>query len=170
MVTPVVLPASPAWIERVKEKALTNMKQHGSCTQSILAAFMEELGLRDGLVLRAAGALHGGMLYSLTCGVHAGAAMVLGLLIGRERLEQGMDGLFPITGPAQELVKRLNRRLGSSSCRELTGVDFADLEAAFRFYASKDHEKCFERVVQGTEETALLLKELGEQGQLFRTE
>ena len=170
MVKSVALPQSPDWVEKVKEKAFHNMSRHESCTQSILAAFMDELGIEDPLVIRAAGALHGGMVSSLTCGIHAAGTMVLGLLIGREKLERGLDGLLPIVVPAQELIKRLNRRLGSSSCKELTGVDFTDMEAAIGFYAAGENAKCFDLVAQGAEEIALFLKELEESGQLFRPE
>ncbi len=168
MVKPVELPKSPDWVARIKEKAFSNMKQHESCTQSILAAFMDELGIDDRLVIRAAGAFHGGIVCSYTCGIHAAGAMVLGLLIGREALERGLDGLLPIVGPTQELMARLNRRLGSSSCKELTGVDFTDMEAAIGFYARGENEKCIERVAEGAEEIASLLKELEAKGQLFR--
>jgi hypothetical protein len=169
MIQPVALPESPEWIERVKEKAFRNMSQHESCAQSILAAFLDELGIEDPLVLRAAGALHGGLVSSLTCGIHVAGVMVLGLIVGREKLEGGLDGLLPIVIPAQELVKRLNKRLGSSSCRELTGVDFTDMEAAVRFYASGENKKCFDRVAEGAREIALVLKELQAGGELFRS-
>lgn len=169
MVKTVALPESPQWVQRVKGRAFENMSRHESCAQSILAAFLEELGLEDPLVLRAAGAFHGGLVSSLTCGIHLAGVMVLGLLVGREKLEGGLDGLLPIVVPAQELVRRLNRRLGSSSCRELTGVDFTDMEAAVRFYAAGENRKCFDRVAEGAEEIALALQELQAGGQLFRT-
>ena len=168
MVKPVTLPESPDWVERVKEKAYNNMKNHESCAQSILAAFMDELGINDPMVLRAAGAFHGGMVSSLVCGVHAAGLMVLGMLVGRENLELGLDGLLPIVMPAQDLIKRLDKRLGSSSCKELSGVDFTDAEAAINFYVTKENEKCFGLVAEGTEEIALFLKELEEGGMLFR--
>jgi C_GCAxxG_C_C family probable redox protein len=164
------LPNSSDWVSRVKAKALNNMTQHESCTQSVVAAFMEELGIKDPLVIRSAGAMHGGMLCSYTCGVHVAGAMVLGLLMGREDLEQGLDGLLPIVGPTQELMARLNEKLGSHSCKELTGVDFTDLEAAMVFMNSKDHDKCLERVAEGAEEIGLFLKQLEERGELFRAD
>ena len=168
MVKAIILPQSSDWTSKVKERALRNMMQYESCTQSILAAFMEELGIRDPLVIRSAGALHGGILCSLTCGVHIAGAMVLGLLMGRDKLEQGLDGIIPIIPPAQELMMRLTKRLGSHSCKELTGVDFTDLNEAIRFYSSKEHEKCLERVEEGAYEIGLFLKGLEEKGELFR--
>ena len=169
MVIQIELPKSPDWVERIKEKAFRNMSRHESCAQSILVAFMEELGIKDPMVIRSAGAFHGGMVSSLTCGIHVSGAMVLGLLIGREKLDGGLDGLLPIVMPAQDLIKRLNKRLGSSSCKELTGVDFTDMEAAIQFYASGENTKCFNRVAEGAEEIAIFLKELEQTGQLFRS-
>jgi C_GCAxxG_C_C family probable redox protein len=169
MIEYISLPQGTTWISRVKEKSRDNMMRYESCTQSILAAFMQELGIEDPLVIRSA-AMHGGMLCSLTCGIHTAGLMVLGLLMGREKLEQGPDGLFPIIVPGQELVGRLTRRIGSHLCREITGVVFTDLEQAMKFYASKENEKCFALVAEGAEEIALFLKELEEKGELFRLE
>lgn len=168
MVRPVTLPERTDWIERVKDKSRDNMVRYHNCTQSILAAFMEEFGLDDPLVISAAGAMQGGMLTSLTCGVHTAGMMVLGLLMGREKLEQGIDAIFPVVVPAQKLIKRLNERLGSHSCRELSGVDFTDLQRAMEFYSSEEHEKCFGYVEEGAEEIALFLKKLEERGELFK--
>jgi C_GCAxxG_C_C family probable redox protein len=168
MVNPVELPQSPDWVEKVKEKAAHNMKTHESCAQSILAAFMDELGMEDPMVLRAAGAFHGGMVSSMVCGVHTAGMMILGMLVGREDLKLGLDGLIPIVMPGQDLIKRLNKRLGSSSCKDLSGVDFTDMEAALNFYVTKENEKCVGFVAEGAEEIALFLKELEENGQLFR--
>ena len=168
MVTQITLPTEPDWPSRIRQKALDNVKRYESCTQSILAAFMEELGLDDPLVLRAGGAMHGGMMTSLTCGVQTAGLMVLGLLIGRENLEEGMDGLFPIVMPAQDLTNRLRARLGSISCRELSGVDFSDLNQAMQFISSGENTKCFEIVADGAEEIAGFLQELSKKGGLFR--
>jgi C_GCAxxG_C_C family probable redox protein len=164
----IILPRGDDWIVRVRTRAEQYMRRYESCSQSVLSAFMEEFGIRDPLVLAAAGGLHGGLTASLTCGVHTGGAMVLGLLMGRTRIEQGLDGLFPIMLPMQELMARLNRRLGSHSCRELTGVDFTDLDQAIKFFASEGHEKCIARVADGAEEISIFLKELNERSQLFR--
>lgn len=168
MVKAVALPESPDWVDQVRKRAFDNMKNHESCAQSILAAFMDELGMNDPMVLRAAGAFHGGMASSLVCGIHVAGLMVLGMLVGREDLGLGLDGLLPIVTPAQDLVKRLDKRLGSWSCKELTGVDFTDAEAAIQFYVTRENEKCFGRVAEGAEEIALFLRELEQGGLLFR--
>jgi C_GCAxxG_C_C family probable redox protein len=168
MVTELTVPADPDWPAKVRARAYHIMSNHEHCTQSIVAAFMEELGIDNPMVLRAAGGMHGGMLRSLTCGIVSAGAMVLGLLMGRENVEEGLDGIFPIVVPAQDLVARLEKRLGTTSCRELSGVDFSDLNAAMQFILSGDHAKCFEHVANGAEEIAHFLQELSAKGELFR--
>jgi C_GCAxxG_C_C family probable redox protein len=168
MVTEITVPTDPDWPARVRARAHHIMSNYESCTQSIVAAFMDELGMADPLVLRAAGGMHGGMVSSLTCGIVSAGMMVLGLLMGRENLEEGIDGIFPIVVPGQDLVARLEKRLGSTSCRELSGVDFTDLDRAMNFISSGENAKCFDLVADGAEEIARFLQELSEKGDLFR--
>jgi C_GCAxxG_C_C family probable redox protein len=162
------LPTDPAWIDQVAETARRYMIDYGSCAQGVLAAFMEALHLENPLVMSAAGAMHGGMLSSLTCGVHTGSMMVLGLFMGRENVHLGREAFFPIMGPGQELIRRLNKRLGGSVCRELSGVDFTDMKQVAGFRGTANWERCLNRGAEGAEETARLLVELNEQGELFR--
>lgn len=168
MLDEIVIPQGEDWIARVRETALARMKQSHSCAQSILSTFMDELGIEDPLVIRAAGAMHTGMLCSLTCGVYTGALMTLGLLMGREKLEVGVDGLYPIMLPGQELVSRLHARLGAHSCLDLVEVDFTDVEQIGEYYASGKPERCGNFVADGAEELGLFLQEKAESGELFR--
>ena len=165
----IMLPDGDEWITRVRENAFENMKRYDGCAQVIVDAFMKELGLHDPMVTRSATAFLGGMLSSYTCGVHVAGMMVLGLLIGREDIEEGLDGVFPIAIPGQGLMRRLNEKIGSHSCKELTGVDFTDLNRALEFHASKEHEKCYTRVADGAQIIASFLKELNEKDELFRS-
>ena len=162
------IPNDPLWPEMMKTQAMTYLKQYDSCTQSILWAFMEALDMQNRMVLRAGGAMHGGMMSSLTCGVHTAGLMILGLLAGRERLESGLDGMMPIILPAQRMVKTLTDRIGGHSCLEMTGVDFTDLEAAMTYKLSNDHEKCVNRVGDGARAIAELLQDMNARGELFR--
>ena len=165
---PIRIPGDPQWPASMKVRCMDYVRRYDSCSQSILWAFMESLDLQDRQVLRAGGAMQGGMMHSLTCGVHTAGLMILGLLVGRERLESGLDGLMPIVEPAQHMVATLNHRLGSHSCREMTGVDFTDLETALTFKLSGDHERCVARVGDGAEAIAGQLQGMAARGELFR--
>lgn len=164
----IMLPDGDEWISRMRTSAFENMKRHDGCAQVIVDAFMKEMRLHDPMVVRSATAFLGGMLSSYTCGVHVAGLMILGLLMGRGDIEEGLDGVFPIAIPGQDLIRRLNEKIGSHSCKELTGVDFTDLNKALAFHASREHEKCFTRVADGAEEIALFIKELNQKGELFR--
>ena len=54
-----MVPNDPQWPERMKTRAMTYLKKYDSCTQSILWAFMQELGMENRMVLRAGGAMQG---------------------------------------------------------------------------------------------------------------
>ena len=165
---PTIVPNDPLWPERMKTRATTYLKKYDSCTQSILWAFMEDLEMENRMVLRAGGAMQGGMMSSMTCGVHTAGLMILGMLVGRDRLETGLDGMMPIIMPAQHMVKTLTEDIGGHSCFEMTGVDFTDLEAAMTYKLSDDHERCVDRVGRGARIIAELLQELDSKGELFR--
>lgn len=168
VLTPAI-PDDPQWPQQMKITARDYLKRYDSCTQAILWAFMEALSMKDKMVLRAGGAMQGGMMNSLTCGVHTAGLMILGMLLGREDLETGLDGLMPIVVPSQDLVRMLSRRLGGHSCLDLTGVDFTDLEAALAYKLSPEHDRCINRVEDGAETIARCLQELQGRGDLFRT-
>ena len=123
--------------------------------------------MKNRMVLRAGGAMQGGMMSSMTCGIHTASLMILGLLVGREKLESGLDGMMPIILPAQRMVRTLTNGIGGHSCFEMTGVDFTDLEAAMMYKLSDDHERCVERVGNGSRIIAELLQDLDRKGELF---
>ena len=161
------IPCDPEWPEEMKTRAMSYLKKYDSCTQSILWAFMQALKLENRMVLRTGGAMQGGMMSSLTCGVHTAGMMILGMLVGRENLETGIDGLIPTILPAQRLIKELTGSIGGHSCLEMTGVDFTDLEAAMAYKLSEDHETCVTRVGDGAKTIAMILQDLNARGELF---
>lgn len=168
MVLTPVIPEDPRWPQQMKSTAMDYLKRYDSCTQAILWSFMEALDMQNKLVLRAGGAMQGGMMSSLTCGIHTAGLMILGMLMGRDDLETGLDGLMPIVVPSQDLVRKLSLRVGGHACLEMTGVDFTDLEAALKYKLSADHDKCVQRVADGAETIALFLQALDRRGELFR--
>ena len=162
-----ILPKGEKWIQDVRQRAAENMTKSHNCTQSIVAAFAEVLDLDNKQVLKAASGFLGGMVCSLTCGVHSAGVIILGMIMGRECLDEGLDGILPLVLPTQELIRRLNERLGSHSCKELTGVDFTDLEQAMAYSNSDGHQKCIARVADWAEEIAKLMNDKYLAGEIF---
>jgi len=161
------LPDSPEWIARVRENAERYMRKYENCPQSILEAFMDEFGMKDPMVTASAGALHG-MSPQLMCGVYTAGLMVLGLLMGRRDVREGLDSLTPIVMPAQDLITRLHDRIGGYTCTELTRTDFDDDEQRARYYTAGGQEQCISRVGQAAEEIGRFIRHLDETGDLFR--
>ena len=163
----ITIPQGDRWVGDVARAAQAYKASAASCTQAIVAAFLDVFERREPMVLRAATAFTAGMFSSLTCGIHAGGIIVLGLVAGREDITDGLDGLLPVVHPAQEMVRRINRRIGGHDCREMTGVDFTDLEQAMAYHGSPAAEACTRRIHDGAEEIALVLKDLDAAGELF---
>jgi len=142
------------FVERVGKTAERYERTYMGCSQCTVAALMEALGAKDKNLLKAAGALHSGMCVSSTCGVLTAGLMVLGTLAGRTRLDAGPAALAPIMKPAQEMVRRFREAVGSTTCGELSGVDWTDPEDVARFITTPAHEKCYSVVRRGAEAVA----------------
>ncbi len=74
-------------IYKIRQKACTN-DIYGGCSQAVLSALQDGLHIGDAGILKAATVLPGGGGWrGETCGALIGALMALGIVIGREKLE-----------------------------------------------------------------------------------
>jgi C_GCAxxG_C_C family probable redox protein len=108
--------------------AVAAFKEGYSCSQAILVAHAEALGLPRQTALRIASGFGGGMgRLAETCGAVTGSVMVLGLRYGgvaaadREAKEQTYARV-------QEFVSRFQARCGATTCRKLLGCDISTPE------------------------------------------
>jgi C_GCAxxG_C_C family probable redox protein len=75
-------------IEQAKRQAHASEKNFGGCAQSVLGALQEQFGIGNVESFKAASALAGGVArQGETCGAVIGALSALGLVIGRDRIE-----------------------------------------------------------------------------------
>lgn len=97
------------------------------CSQAVLAAFAEELGMSEELALKVGSCFGGGMCKAEVCGACTGALMVLGLKYGMYT-----DGDFDTQQKANRYAVRLLEEFaaenGSYICRELLDCDIATPE------------------------------------------
>ncbi len=138
------MPTNGERIQRAKRKALEN-DSHSGCSQSVLGALQEEFGIGNKESFKAATVLSGGVArQGETCGAIIGALSALGLVIGRERMEDE-EAYQAMMEPSIELrtrfKKELKKQFGfeeelkSTLCRDIQEKIFG------RFFYLADEEE-----------------------------
>ena len=110
------------------QDAVQSFKQGFSCSQAVLAALSEPLGLDRERALKISQAFGGGMArMGLTCGAVTGAMLAIGLKYGRTRPEdeEAKEKTYSLV---HEFLRQFQDRHGSIVCRELIGVDLSSPE------------------------------------------
>jgi C_GCAxxG_C_C family probable redox protein len=102
-----------------KEKALHYFDNNYNCSQSVLIAFTEELGLPEDESLRIASAFGGGIgRQQFTCGAVTGAAMAIGLKFGKGKNDSD-EKKAETYEKTVTLFNEFTRLHGSTNCRML---------------------------------------------------
>jgi C_GCAxxG_C_C family probable redox protein len=110
------------------QEAVQSFRQGFSCSQAVLAAVSESLGLDRERALKISQAFGGGMArMGLTCGAVTGAMLAIGLKHGRTRPEDEA-AKEKTYGLVHEFLQRFQARHGSIVCRELIGLDLSSPE------------------------------------------
>jgi C_GCAxxG_C_C family probable redox protein len=130
------------------EKALSLFREGFSCSQAVLTAFAEEMGLARDMALRLSQPFGGGGAKSGDwCGAVTGAFLVLGLKHGRTRAADtaAKDKTYALV---QEFMRRFRARNGALRCRDLLGCDIATPEGEKAIESGNLHEKRCEPLVK----------------------
>ena len=138
--------ASEANRERVGELAYNNFVTHNGCAQSMLNAFMEVLDFKDDFWFRAMGGLQGGGGCGLTCGALSMGFVLIHARVGRTKIEEGLLAMLPPFGPTHQLTNWFKPMFKSTSCSEITGLNWFDMNEVAQHYMSpkgqETREKC----------------------------
>lgn len=123
--------------------ALDLFKQGFSCSQSVLTAFVDDIGIDKEVALKVAAPFGGGI--SRTggeCGAALGAIMVIGLRYGTTR-PCDAEAKQRTREMAQEFMGRFKARWGSVDCMDLLGHDLRDPKQAEYVKEHKiEHQRC----------------------------
>lgn len=106
------------------EKAEKLFKEKFHCSQAVLGAFAQELGLTDEQALKLGGCFGGGMCKGEVCGACTGALMILGLRYGQYRVED-IESRVNTNKITVEFLERFKDENGSYICKELLGCDLS---------------------------------------------
>lgn len=113
-------------IKRAKE--IFEQKYH--CSQAVLAAFADDLGITEKQALKLGSCFGGGMCKGEVCGAVTGALMVIGLKYGQCTIED-LESRKTTNNKTIEMMERFKLENGSYICNELLGYDITsekDLE------------------------------------------
>ena len=114
--------------QSAEEQAIREFVDGFSCSQAVLAALCESLGLDRETALWIAQPFGGGMAQrGETCGAVTGAYMAIGLKHGRTRPEdkESRDRTYALM---REFIERFTAAHGTLQCRELLGYRLDDPE------------------------------------------
>ena len=110
-------------IERAKKNAHEN-DRHSGCSQGVLLSLQKEFGIGNDEVFKSATVLSGGVArHGETCGALIGALMALGLVIGREKMEDTQtyrDSMEPSADLIERFKAELKKQFGFEG--ELNGT------------------------------------------------
>jgi len=128
-------------MDRVK-RAVDAFKEGFSCSQAVLSAFSETMGLDRSTALKISQSFGGGMAHmGETCGAVTGAFMVIGLQHGRTRADDD-EAKEKTYATVHEFILRFKARYNSIVCKEILGYDVSD-EAEFK---QAQNEEVFQRI------------------------
>lgn len=114
-------------LESKAEKSENYFKNGFNCSQAVLAAFAEDLGLSEEMALKIATSFGGGARKGEMCGAVSGALMVLGLKFGNYHYNAPEEkaNAYKI---AEEFMNCFIEKNGTVVCRELLGYDVSKQE------------------------------------------
>ncbi|MFP5213242.1 MAG: C-GCAxxG-C-C family protein [Acidobacteriota bacterium] len=147
----------------MRQKAMDIFKQRFHCSQAVLAAAQEKMGMVNEDVVKALGAFGGGIAGSgRVCGCLTGGIAMISSLYSRGNLE-GKEDLRMWTA-SHKLIKKfeeLTKEHGSTNCCDIARVNWRDSKAAKEFYS--DPESRRKICVQLVGDTAYALGEILEE-------
>ena len=112
-----------------EEKALSYFSDRFHCSQSVLAAFADELGLTEEQALKLGACFGGGMRKGEVCGACTGALMVLGMKYGQHD-KNDLASREKTNEMTDRFLERFKTANGSYICNDILGCDISTPEGA----------------------------------------
>jgi hypothetical protein len=146
--------------ERVAELAYNNYQKCFGCSQSMLHAFQEVLGFKDDFWFKALGGLQGGGSCGLTCGALLTGFVLISGRLGRNNIDEGLEGILPVFEPSQRLTLWFKPMFKSTVCSEITGVNWFDMNEVAAHYLGPRGQETIEKCARLTGGTAQKVAEI----------
>lgn len=129
--------------EEMREKAIELFKQRFHCSQAVLAAGQEKLGIINEDVVKAMGSFGGGIASSgRVCGALVGGVALISSLYSRGNLEGKEDPrMWFLSRKLAKTFDELCEPYGSTNCCDIAQVDWHDKDQVREFYKNPESRR-----------------------------
>jgi len=151
-------------LPEISHRAQELFAKSGNCAQSAFAALAEHLELESDSTLKALTPFPGIALRGETCGAVVGSVMAIGMVLGRDRLDD-QSGMQQSLATARRFCRAFESRFGGTSCRVILeqalgeDLDLASPEGLAAYLQAGGHQHCSEVVGHSVSTTAEMIHE-----------
>lgn len=153
-------------LKKVTGKALQILLQSGNCAQTSFLVLQEQFNLDNGKILKALTPFPGVALRGETCGAVIGSLMALGLVFGRDNIDD-MPGYVRSLPPARKFCRQFEKEQGGTMCGAILEAKLGKkynlanpIESAM-YLSSGGPEKCAEVVASAVRIAAEIMLSRG---------
>ena len=161
-----VAPLSDEELSQLPDKTVAFISVAGNCAQTSFGVLRDAYGLDDGngALLKALTAFPGVALRGETCGAVTGSLMALGLVVGRDELDD-QEGFSRALANSRTFCQRFEDEFGSTLCGDLLEsqvgkpIDWMDPEDNAAWVKAGGPAKCTAQVVRAVQIAAEIINE-----------
>ena len=134
-------------VARLAKNVDETLNRSKNCAQTSFAVLQEEFNLEGGAILKALTPSPGIALRGETCGAVTGCLMALGLVYGRDNLDD-WKGYLASLPPARRFCRRFEEENGATTCAAILetklgrSYDLANRIEALRYAAAGGQKAC----------------------------
>jgi len=118
-------PSREEILGHLDQKVSEYLKISGNCAQSSFLALKEQFGFEDGAIFKALTPFPGLAFRSGVCGTLVGCTMALGMVFGRDTLDD-WGGYIRSIPPVRAFFRRFQKEVGSIMCDEVVESNFGE--------------------------------------------
>ena len=151
---------------RLADMATDTLGASGNCAQTSFAVLQEEFDLDGGQILKALTPFPGIALRGEACGAVIGSLMALGLVYGRDELDD-WKGFISSLPSARRFCRSFEEMHGSTSCSEILELklgqsyNLADRAESLEYLSAGGQQKCGELIASAVEIAAEMIEKKG---------
>ena len=146
--------------EQMQDRALDLFKKRFHCSQAVLAAGQEKLGIVNEDVIKALGAFGGGIAGTCrACGALTGGVALISSLFSRGNFESKEDPrMWSVSLKFIREFEELTREHGGTDCRDIAKINWQNNDMVREFYRNPESRR--KVCIQLVGDTALMLGKL----------